>query len=102
MEIEWPNNQGIYFHDDVVTPLTTIFEEWLGIPLSPDDVTMFGIRFLRGAWMSLFADPYPAHAFGIILQVKISSGYFQWTKTANKVPSPIKIQKPIISYNTIY
>ena len=55
--------------DDVVLPLQPILEEWLGIPLNLDDVTMFGIRFLRGAWMSLFADPYPAHAFGIILQV---------------------------------
>ena len=63
--------------DDVVLPLQPILEEWLGIPLNLDDVTMFGIRFLRGAWMSLFADAYPTHAFGIILQVKITSTYFK-------------------------
>ena len=63
------NYKGIFFHDDVVEPLKPILEDWLGLRLSEEDIAMFGIRFLRGAWMSLFADPYPAHAFGIILQV---------------------------------
>ena len=70
LQLEFPTNQGIFFHDDVVQPLKPLLEEWLGIPLSEEDIAMFGIRFLRGAWMSLFADPYPVHAFGIILQVK--------------------------------
>ena len=70
LQLEFPTNQGIFFHDDVVQPLKPLLEEWLGIPLSEEDIAMFGIRFRRGAWMSLFADPYPIHAFGIILQVK--------------------------------
>ena len=70
LQLEFPTNQRIFFHDDVVQPLKPLLEEWLGIPLSEEDIAMFGIRFLRGAWMSLFADPYPVHAFGIILQVK--------------------------------
>ena len=70
LQLEFPTNQRIFFHDDVVQPLKPLLEEWLGIPLSEEDIAMFGIRFRRGAWMSLFADPYPIHAFGIILQVK--------------------------------
>ena len=70
------NYKGIFFHDDVVEPLKPILEDWLGLRLSEEDIAMFGIRFLRGAWMSLFADPYPAHAFGIILQVLVEKRFF--------------------------
>ena len=72
MRLNFPENRKIFFHDDVLEHLRPLAEKWSKQKLS-SDASIFGIRYLTGAWLSLFVAPKEEKTIGVILQVRALS-----------------------------
>ena len=72
MRLNFPENQKIWFHDDVLEHVRPLAEKWSKQKLS-SDASIFGIRYLTGAWLSLFVAPKKEKTIGVILQVRALS-----------------------------
>ena len=79
MRLNFPENQKIFFHDDVLEHVRPLAEKWSKQKLS-SDASIFGIRYLTGAWLSLFVAPKEEKTIGVILQVRALS--YSLTKAA--------------------
>eukprot|EP00093_Oithona_nana_P000343 00343.XXX_960_2243_1 [CDS] Oithona nana genome sequencing. len=69
MRLNFPENQKIFFHDDVLEHVRPLAEKWSKQKLS-SDASIFGIRYLTGAWLSLFVAPKEEKTIGVILQIE--------------------------------
>ena len=71
-KMNFPQNKKIFFYDDVLEHIRPLAEKWSKQKLS-SDASIFGIRYLTGAWLSLFVAPKKEKTIGVILQVRALS-----------------------------
>ena len=71
-KMNFPQNKKIFFYDDVLEHIRPLAEKWSKQKLS-SDASIFGIRYLTGAWLSLFVAPTREKTIGVILQVRALS-----------------------------